>query len=108
MVLKGILAVIATATQYVFYKTFQCTKLINSNIKETCKKVASQTTGLHLLSKDQQPSYAANTLPSHTLHPQKACKRVGLRNSQNVTSSKDDMATSIMPCSSTLSTVKEQ
>lgn len=54
MVLKRVLA--ATATQYVFYKTFQCMKLINSKIKEKYKKAATQTTGLRLLGKDWQSS----------------------------------------------------
>lgn len=54
MVLKGILALTATATLYVFYTTFQSMKLINSKIKEKYKEAATQTTGLNLLGKDQQ------------------------------------------------------
>lgn len=56
MVVKGILAVTAKATQYVFYKTFQGMEPVNSKIKEKYKKAATQNTGLHLLGKYWQSS----------------------------------------------------
>lgn len=45
MVLERMLTVKTTGTQNVFYKTFQCRKLIK--IKEKCKKEAHQTTGIY-------------------------------------------------------------